>query len=170
MIRWGYYTRQALPLFKFIHIQRVRCKHCGGTTNVLPSFLLAHKSHSVKTLEEMILSFVNDPDNWKQFLDSSIDLSKAYRWLRIMVKQANEVLPDIRKELLKLAPEHRVMDPEPEPFPSNRIILKRLLAHGKQLFKAAVRLVDEKEPPGGELFSFLNYFLAKQSGKPLLVL
>jgi len=170
MIRWGYYTRQALPLSKSFRIQRVRCKHCGRTTNVLPSFLLAHKSHSVKASEEVILSFVNDPDNWKRFLDSSIDLSKAYRWLRIMVKQANEALPDIRKELLKLVPEHRVMDPKPEPISSNRIILKRFLTLGKQLFKVAVRLVDEKEPPEGELFSFLNYFLAKQTGKPLLVL
>ena len=121
-------------------------------------------------LEYLILTFIDNPDKWKHLLDPSIDLSKAYRWIRILVKQATGALPDIRKELLKLLPDHQLMDPKPEPIPSARIILKRFLALSSQLFKAAVRLVEQKEPSEEDLFCFINYFLAKQTGKPLLML
>jgi hypothetical protein len=170
LIRWGYYFRQTLPLTGMIRIQRVRCKLCGRTTHVLPSFLLARRRHGVKVLENFIRTFVDNHCNWKQLLDISLDLSTAYRWLRIISQQALEVLPDIRKELLTLIPDHPLKQCQPEPVPSTQILLKRFLLLSRQLFKAAVRLAEPKDPLKEDLFCFLNLFLTQKTGKPLLTL
>jgi hypothetical protein len=169
LIRWGYYSRRSLPLSRRIHIQRLRCKRCGRTTNVLPSFLLARKRHAVKVLENLILAFVDDHCNWKQRLDISLDLSTAYRWLRAFHRQALEAMPDIRKELLTLVPNHPLKEYQPEPVPSTRILLKRFLVLSRRLFKAAVRLAEPNPSSNKDLFCFLNFFLVQKTGKALLV-
>jgi len=111
---------------------------------------------------------MDDRCNWKQLLDISLDLSTAYRWLRAINRQALEALPDIRKELLRLVPEHPLKDRQLEPTPSTPIVLNRFLALSRRLFKAAVRLAEPKKLPNKDLFCFLNFFLAQQTGKPLL--
>jgi hypothetical protein len=153
-----------------IRIQRLRCTRCGRTTHVLPSFLLARKHHGVKVLENLLLAFVDDRCNWKQHLDICLDLSTAYRWLRAIRQQALEAMPDIRKELLRLVPEHPLKDYPLEPAPSTGGVLKRFLVLSRRLFKAAVRLAEPTEPVNEDLFCFLNVFLAQQTGKPLLAL
>jgi len=170
LIRWGYYKRYALPSDDLIRIQRVRCVNCGRTTNVLPSFLLARKSYAVGALKELVMTFIDHPADWKQSPDLLVDLSTAYRWLRVLRKQAVQTLPDIRKELLKLRPHHRLLPPKTELLPDQETVVKRFIALGKQLFKAAARLADKKDDSQRELFCFLNYFLATSSGKPLLAL
>jgi len=154
-----------------MRIQRVRCKKCGRTTNVLPSFLLAHKKYAVVVVKQLVMTYINRPKDWKQFLDIDIDLATAYRWLPKLVAQANNSLPHIRKELLKLKPDHPIddgIDKEPPQLTSTRKILKRFVSLAEQLFKAAVRLVDTKKPNDADSFCFLNYFLATQTGKALL--
>ena len=170
LIRWGYYKRYALPLDGFIRIQRVRCVNCGRTTNVLPSFLLARKSYTISVLKALVTTFIDHPVDWKQSPDILVDLCTAYRWLRVLRKQAEQTLPDIRKELLKLRPHHRLLQPKTELLPDQETVIKQFIALGKQLFKAAVRLADKKDDSQSELFCFLNYFLATSSGKPLLAL
>jgi len=169
LIRWGYYGRQALPSEKSMQIQRVRCKKCGRTTNVLPSFLLVRKSYSVKALKKLVLTFIKHPDDWNKILDISIDLATAYRWLKVLAQQARKSLPEIRKEILNIQPDYPLRDYPSEPVLSNRIIIRRFLAAARQLFQAAVRLVDKKEANDDALFCFLNYFLAKHTGKALLI-
>lgn len=171
LIRWGYYKRFALPLKGFIRIQRIRCTYCGRTTNVLPSFLLARKSYTVSALKYLINAFINYPNDWKRSPEIIMDVSTAYRWLRILANQALQSLPAIRKTLLKIKPDQPIMDTtdaQPIPLTSTRVILTRFLSLAEQLHKAAVRLVDKTEPQNDDLFSFLNYFLAKTTAKPLL--
>jgi len=55
MIRWGYYQRRGEPIASCIRIQRVRCKKCGRTTNVLPCFLLARRM--IKDVETELANF-----------------------------------------------------------------------------------------------------------------
>ena len=172
LIRWGYYRRGALPVKGSIRIQRIRCTQCGHATNVLPSFLLARKSYSVSLLKELVMSFVQHPDYWKDTVGITIDLSTAYRWLRLLHRQALESLPAIRKALLKFNPSHPVIDPtdvKAEALTTSRDILKRFLWLSEQLFKAAVRLVDDNYRQNDDLFCFLNYFLAKKTEKALLL-
>lgn len=155
-----------------IRIQRIRCSKCGHTTNVLPSFLLAQKSYAVSLLKELVMSFVQHPDDWKDVIGLTIDLSTAYRWLRQLQRQALESLPTIRKALLKFQPGHPVMDStdaKAEALTATRDILERFLSLSDQLFKAAVRLVDDNDPQNVDLFCFLNYFLAQKTKKALLL-
>jgi len=62
-----------------IRIQRVRCNNCQRTTNVLPSFLLAHKPHAVNVVADLVNCYINQPDDWQQNPDITLDLATAYR-------------------------------------------------------------------------------------------
>ena len=154
-----------------INIQRVRCKQCGRTTGVLPSFLLAYRTFAVAAAEQLIITYINHPDDWRQALKLMIELSTAYRWLRRLSDQANRSLVDIRTALLKLKPDYpltRQLKGQPSALICQRDLLKRFIRLAEQLFKAVVRLVDAKTPVNSEPFCFLNYFLATSSGKALL--
>jgi transposase-like protein len=171
LIRWGYYQRQGLPLVTSINIQRVRCTRCGRTTNVLPSFLLAHRSYAVVAVEQLVARYLHQADVWKKSLNINIELSTAYRWLRRLIEQANTSLPDIRTALLNLKPNFQLtgqLNDKPAPLTSKRDLLKRFITLSEQLFQAVVRLVEPKTPVPSDPFCFLNYFLAIQTEKALL--
>lgn len=126
----------------------------------------------VSALKELVTIVINQPYDWAKSPDIIIDISTAYRWLRTLKRQALQALPTIRKALLKIKPEHPIMDTtdaKPEPLTSTRVILKRFLSLAEHLFKEAVCLADENDPQNGDLFCFLNYFLAQQTGKALLL-
>lgn len=171
MIRWGYYKRRELPVISYIHIQRVRCKKCGRTTNVLPCFLLAQKSFAVAVAKDLVTTFINHPQDWTQILNIDIDLATAYRWLRIITQQANQAMPEIRKALLKLKPGYQLTDQlngKPTPLNSRTKLLQRFIVLAEKLHTEAVRLVDKNKPVSTDCFCFLNYFLANRTGKALL--
>ena len=126
----------------------------------------------VSVLKELVTIVINQPHDWSKSPDIIIDISTAYRWLRTLTRQALKALPTIRKALLKIKPEHPIMDTtdaQPESLTSTRVILKRFLSLAGHLFKAAVRLADQNDPQDGDVFCFLNYFLAQQTGKALLL-
>lgn len=173
MIRWGYYKRRGLPVTSRILIQRVYCKKCGRTTNVLPCFLLTQKSFTVAVVKELVTTFINHPQDWKQILDIDIDLATAYRWLRILTQQANEAMPAIRKALLTLKPGYKLIDQldgTPVSLTHRRNVLHRLVCLVKKLHWQAVRLVGKNKSIASDYFCFLNYFLAHHTGKALLQL
>lgn len=154
-----------------ILIQRVRCKKCGRTTNVLPCFLLAQKSFAVAVVKELVKTFINHPQDWKQLFDIDIDLATAYRWLRILTQQANEAMPEIRKALLTLKPGYKLIDQlngKPVSLTNSRNVLQRLVCLVKKLHQQAVGLVGKNKPISTDYFCFLNYFLANHTGKALL--
>jgi len=155
-----------------MRIQRIRCKGCGRTTNILPSFLLARKSHSIGALKALIeLFIINDTKDWKKHFDLSLDISTAYRWIRSLKEQALMALPEIRKTLLELKPEQSIGDvseAHPMVFTSAEFFLKRFLKITEQLFAEAVRLTDGTMHQNSDLFCFLNHFLAYKMGQPLL--
>ena len=160
-----------MPVVSSILIQRVRCKRCRRTTNVLPCFLLAQKSFAVAVVKELVTTFINHPQDWKQLLDIDIDLTTAYRWLRILTQQANETMPEIRKALLQLKPDYKLIDQlngKPAQLTNTRKVLQRFVYLAKKLHQEAVRLVDENKPISTDCFCFLNYFLADHTGKALL--
>ncbi|MFQ5637562.1 MAG: DUF6431 domain-containing protein [bacterium] len=47
------------PSGKPIRIQRVRCKGCGRTKQVLPAFLLAKKHHLTSVLSTLALAHID---------------------------------------------------------------------------------------------------------------
>lgn len=123
-------------------------------------------------LKELVTIFINNPDDWHKSNEIKIDISAAYRWLRLLAQQAMECLPILRRALLNIKPEHPVMDTtdaQPEGKTDTQIIFKRFLSLSAQLFKAAVCLVDKNNPKNEDLFCFLNYFLTKETGNALLV-
>jgi hypothetical protein len=133
--------------------------------------LLAYRSYAVAAAEQLIITYINHPDDWRQALKLMIELSTAYRWLRRLSNQANRSLPDIRTALLKLKPDYpltRQLNIKPGALISQRDLLKRFIRLSQQLFKAAVRLIDAKTPVNSEPVCFLNYFLATATGKALL--
>lgn len=171
MIRWGYYKRCGLPVTARIRIQRVRCKKCGRTTNVLPCFLLAQRSFAVAALKQLVTSFIDHPQDWAQILELDIDLATAYRWLRILEQQANQAMPEMRTALLELKPGYKLtdqIDGRPAQLTNTRKVLQRLVGLTKRLHTEAVRLIDKNKPISGDYFCFLNYFLANHTNKALL--
>jgi transposase-like protein len=171
LIRWGYYTRRGLPMFDHIRIQRIRCKSCHRTTNVLPSFLLANKQHTVNVVEDLVTCYINQPDDWQGALDISIDISTAYRYLRALVQQVNDVLPELRKALLSIDPHYCLtehIDGAPPSVTSKRSILQRFVALAQRLLTAGVRLARDHCSNPTELYPFINYFLATDTKKALL--
>ncbi len=175
LIRWGYYYRHGLPLFSdVIKIQRIRCKRCKRTTNVLPSFLLAHRTYHVDALKELVTKLIDNPYSWHKTLKLTIDidLATAYRWLGIFKKQIIASLPEIRKTLLKFKPDVKIKhdyDGKPVEFAPIEHLIQRFLYFSEKLLKALVRLVDENPVPFTNVYCFLNYFLARNTGKALLV-
>lgn len=171
LIRWGYYQRQGNPLVNAIRIQRVRCKKCGRTSAVLPSFLLAYRSFAVAAAQQLLMTYINHPNDWHQALQLMIELSTAYRWLRRLSQQANRSLADIRTALLNLKPEYPLnkhINGKLASLTSTRELLIRFITLSQQLLQAAIRLNSNKQPLSTNLFCFLNYFLASQTGKALL--
>lgn len=169
MIRWGYYTRRGLPDLNFVKIQRIRCQNCHLSTNVLPSFLLAHKSYHVYALETFLSLYIDQHHCWKQSPDFPMDLSTAYRWLRCLRVQVKFFLPRIRKALLELAPETSCQDNQAASVLSDQNLFGKLLTLGEQLYMTVVRLNGSKDKPTANVLGFLNSFLASDSGKALLV-
>jgi hypothetical protein len=137
---------------------------------VLPSFLLAFKSYSMGALFPLVLSFLTDADNWKKSSDIPVDFSTAYRWLRAIHEQAVRALPVIRKELLNFTPAFRIKETKLEAPDDEKKRIKRFITLSGHLFKAIVRLSGTKSGSEHDLFCFLNFFLARTTGKPLLVL
>jgi len=158
-------------LLNAIRIQRVRCKQCGRTSGVLPSFLLAYRSFAVAAAQQLLMTYINHPDDWQQALKLMIELSTAYRWLRRLRQQANGSLADIRTALLQLKPDYQLnkhIDGKPVSLTSNRELLRRFVTLSQQLFQAAVRRNGNKLAEFTDSYCFLNYFLASQTGKALL--
>ena len=171
LIRWGYYQRQAQPLHSAVRIQRVRCKKCRRTTNVLPSFLLVDKRYAADALKQLVNIYLSHPTDWTRQLPPLLDLSTAYRWLRMFLRQANASLPDVRKALLLLNPDDSLelqITGKPPPQSTRHSTIARFIACANQLVLAALRLVELKPPLPTDAFCFLNYFLATFSGKALL--
>jgi transposase-like protein len=169
-VRWGYYKRFGLPSFKPIRIQRLRCKNCSRTFSLLPSFLLAHRPHSVACLKTVVYLFITSGKDWKKSPDLAVDLSTTYRWLRLLRRQIVTFLPAIRKTLLHLAPATAGLDAKTETLLSDSVLYKRFLDVGEQLYQPAVRLADAPMDSQADIFNFLNFYLAKQTGHPLLML
>ena len=171
LIRWGYYTRRGQPVAAHIRIQRVRCKNCHRTTNVLPSFLLANKQYAVNVIGDLLNCYINHPNDWHHSPDITIDLSTAYRYLRILTQQANDALPQLRKTLLCIHPYYRLndhIDGNPASVSERRCILQRFLSLAKHLLKEGVHLIDDSYVDPVTLYPFINYFLANYTGKALL--
>jgi len=138
---------------------------------VLPSFLLAYRSFAVAAAQQLLMTYINHPDDWQQALQLMIELSTAYRWLRRLNQQANRTLPAIRAALLNLKPDHRLnrhINGKPASLTSNRELLIRFVTLAQQLFQAAVRLDGNKRAEFTDSWCFLNYFLATQTGNALL--
>ncbi|MBN2011858.1 transposase family protein [candidate division KSB1 bacterium] len=171
LIRWGYYTRRGLPISAHIRIQRVRCKNCHRTTNVLPSFLLANNQHAVNLIGDLLSCYIKQPNDWHHSPDITMDLSTAYRYLRILTQQANDALPQLRKTLLCIHPQYRLndhIDGNPVSVSERRCILQRFLSLAKRLLTEGVHLIDDSCVDAVTLFPFINYFLASQTGNALL--
>lgn len=138
---------------------------------MLPSFLLARRRFAVAAAEQLVMTYINHPDNWQQALQLMIELSTAYRWLRRLNQQANRTLPAIRAALLHLKPDHRLsshISGTPAALTSHRERLIRFVTLSQQLFQAAVRLNDNQQADFTDSWCFLNYFLATQTGTALL--
>jgi len=138
---------------------------------VLPSFLLVQNSYSVAALKQLVTTFINHPQDWKQILGIDIDLATAYRWLRMLTEQANESMPEIRKALLKLKLNYELTDQingKPAQLTNRRTVLQRFVSLAKKLHQEAVRLIDKNKLISTDYFCFLNYFLANHTGKALL--
>jgi hypothetical protein len=137
----------------------------------LPSFLLADRSFAVAAAEQLVATYMKQPENWQQQLPLTMDLSTAYRWLRRLSNQANTSLPDIRKALLKLKTDDQLTQPfqtKVAPVTSNHDLLKRFFTFAQQLLEAVLYLAKPKPVADTNVFTFLNYFLATHTGKALL--
>jgi len=113
---------------------------------------------------------MNHPATWKESPEIEMDMSTAYRWLRLFADQALESLPILRQSLLEIKPSHPIRGPsDGKPGIAIDILFKRYLAIAEQLASAAVRLAEGKNYKNPDLFCFLNHFLWQKTGKALLI-
>jgi len=149
-------------------IQRIFCKTCDRTTHLLPSFLLYHKSFMVSALEALIRLRLNQPTDWIKSPELKMELSKAYAWLRQLKKQIDVCLPLLREKLLTLQPDAPVRT---QSVPGGLIrdveLIQQFMDVAQSLHQTTISLIN-KSPEACDLFSFLNYFLAQNTGKALL--
>ena len=87
-IKWGTYTRNVFYIdeiirYDVITIQRVRCKGCGHTHALLPSFIVPYKLN----LLDVILSSLNGDT-----ISNNISLDLVMNWN----KQFNKILPYLK--------------------------------------------------------------------------
>jgi hypothetical protein len=150
-------------------IQRVRCKVCGRTTNLLPSFLLAQKSFQVCEFEKVINLILNHSQDWKKLPSLPVDISTSYLWLRRFKEQVHESLPLLREKLLTLKPNTPVKTQSvPTGLMSDVELLQQFLNVAQLLHQTTISLLKPQPPEDANVFSFLNYFLAQNTGKALL--
>jgi hypothetical protein len=60
LIKNGFYSRYVITLqgTYIIHIRRYRCKHCGLTISILPSFLLPHFQRCLNSIFQSIREYI----------------------------------------------------------------------------------------------------------------
>lgn len=89
LIKHGYYTRNinyiddGVIIYEIINIQRVKCKDCGHTHALIPSFIVPYKINVLDT----ILACISDDD-------STLDIS--FDTVSLMKKQFNIFLPYLK--------------------------------------------------------------------------
>jgi hypothetical protein len=150
-------------------IQRIRCKVCGRTTNLLPSFLLAQKSFQVCVFEEVVNLLINHSQDWKKRPRLPVDISKIYLWLRRFKEQVHESLPLLREKLLTLKPNTPIKTQSvPTGLVSEIELFQQFLNVAQLLHQTTISLLKPQPPEDANVFSFLNYFLAQHTGKALL--
>lgn len=132
---------------------------------------MAQRKYAVAVLKELVTTFIQHPQDWKQILNIDIELSTAYRWLRKLTQQANKAMPEMRKALLKLKPGYKLMEQingKPVLLTPRINVLQRFISLAQKLHTEVVRLVNKDRPISTDYFCFLNYFLANHTGKALL--
>lgn len=136
---------------------------------MLPSFALAYKTWFVFVVEQWVGTLIEHQNNWTKWLDISLELDTAYRWLRQLKSQIQATLPIIREKILHLAPNSEIISkPTVGPL-SEYSLFENFLLYGRQLQQLALSLSESELPSSTNLFCFLNVFLYQQTGKPLLV-
>jgi len=151
-----------------LRIQRIYCKNCKRTTNVLPCFALAFKPFFTFALEQLVNTIIENHKDWRKWLDSSIELSTAYKWLKQLKPQIQTTLPTIREKILTLKP-NTVVISESTVLPMTEISeLESFVRYAQQLQQLAISLSENDLPSATNLFCFLNVFVYQQTGKPLL--
>jgi hypothetical protein len=175
-IRWGYYLRLLRPSGKTIRIQRVRCKGCGRTEQVLPAFLLARKHHLTSVLTLLARTHIDSQGSlaqtYLQTPEVPIALCTFYRWSKTLLRQLECGLPRLKRTLLKLEPAAALHPGRAGPqsrAEDLRRYLKQALAITLQLAEAAVRLMPQFQPELTEPFLLLNAFLHEVTGKALML-
>lgn len=89
LISWGSYTRNInyihnnTILYETINIKRVRCKNCGHTHALIPSFIVPYKVNALDTILACI-SFDNST------------LSLSFDTISLINKQFNKFLPYLK--------------------------------------------------------------------------
>lgn len=159
-----------------MRIQRIRCKKCGRTEQVLPAFLLGRRHHPISVLTELAQTHIETQGSlaqtYLQTPEAPIALCTFYRWTNALLRQLNSGLPLLQSTLLNLEPASSLYlsrDGPENGAETLRRYLKQTLAITLQLAEAAVRLNPRFEPELTEPFLLLNGFLHEVTGKALLV-
>lgn len=103
-IRWGYYLRNVYYInnnnieFNIIKIQRIRCKTCGHTHALLPTYIIPYRQY----LLDAILTAINDDDlsyNYKL----SFDTIQKWKYIfhRLFLPYLNTII-FYKKDIIKI--------------------------------------------------------------------
>lgn len=100
MVRHAYYTRYINISGEKIKltILRIKCKTCGTTHAVLPSFVVPYLHHPIEQLQSMIVIGKTDETSLSQEYETKLIRKIKKRWLQIVMSFGLE----LKSELFKL--------------------------------------------------------------------
>jgi len=109
MVRHGYYTRYINISGKHIdlNILRIRCKTCGKTHAVLPSFVVPYLHHSIEKLQTMIITGKVDENSTSIDYETKLIRKIKKLWMPILISFGLEIKSKLSE--LFFSASHKVM-------------------------------------------------------------
>lgn len=100
MVRHGYYTRYINISGKHeeITILRIRCKTCGRTHAVIPSFVVPYLHHSIEQLQTMLVAGKVDENSTSIEYETKLIRKIKKRWMPMIISLGFQ----IKHKLLEL--------------------------------------------------------------------
>jgi hypothetical protein len=106
--RWAVYPEQDVR----VEIRRWKCKDCGKTISLLPSFLHRHRHYALVVIEAVLRGRLEGSRPWSELVPSATPSQRSMRrWLAAFVAQALGWLAALMSALALVLPVLGALDP-----------------------------------------------------------
>lgn len=173
MIRWGYYQRK----YPEIPIARVLCKACNKSSSLLPSFLLPYQRTTTEELQNLAISYCSEDISLEEWWAARPEIPQSLktlaRWIKGLVRRAEEVLPIITRKILELSPSCPLLEKGSliageKTLSKEKRKLRDFFSSCEILYRESKSLIEDLIFEPSRLLEFTSLFLWKEKGIHLL--